>query len=84
MISCKRASELTSKALDEPLTLREKILLWIHFAICSACRTFVQHARVLRRVFSNPDHRHYELAIVNNSIPEGAKDRVKSRLLKRG
>ena len=40
MISCRRASELSSLAQDQPLTLSQKMQMKTHLLMCRACRNF--------------------------------------------
>lgn len=40
MISCKRATELISRSLDEELSIKEKLALHIHLYICEFCELF--------------------------------------------
>jgi predicted anti-sigma-YlaC factor YlaD len=87
MISCKVASQLMSKAMDEKLSWRETIALKAHLAVCDLCRKFQKHLVVLRagvkqilRPSSNdagnkalpPDDR---AAI--EKLPDEAKNRIK-------
>ena len=36
--ACKKASKLASDSLDRPLSLAERLRLWLHTAICGVCR----------------------------------------------
>ena len=40
MISCKKATELSSAALDRELTLIETARYWVHIGLCVPCRGF--------------------------------------------
>jgi hypothetical protein len=48
MLTCKQASQLTSKSLDQPLSLAERMLLRLHLFICSGCRRFKLQLMQLR------------------------------------
>ncbi len=51
MISCRRATELTSKELDTELRAGERIALGFHRLVCGACRRFqAQLAEIDRAV----------------------------------
>jgi hypothetical protein len=39
-VSCRRATELASQALDRPLTRRERFALGLHTLICGWCRRY--------------------------------------------
>ena len=47
-LSCRRASELLSEAMDRPLSRGERVGLWIHLRLCGACRRF-RHQLLLMR-----------------------------------
>lgn len=48
MLTCKEASHLASKALDTRLTLRERLGLGLHLAMCALCRRYVGDLKKLR------------------------------------
>ena len=48
MLNCKQTSQLLSKSLDQPLTLREKLSLRLHMLLCGACSRFARQLRFLR------------------------------------
>ena len=47
--TCREASQILSAAQDRPLTLREKVALYIHLPICNACRNFRDQLVFMRR-----------------------------------
>ena len=47
--TCREASELVSLAQDRPLTVREKLVLYIHLPLCQGCRNFAAQVRFMRR-----------------------------------
>ena len=47
--TCKEASKLVSQAQDRPLTLREKLALYVHLPLCDGCRNFQKQVAFLRR-----------------------------------
>ena len=49
MPTCREASELVSRAQDRPLTVREKLVLYIHLPLCQGCRNFAAQVRFMRR-----------------------------------
>ena len=49
MPTCREATELLSRAQDRRLTLREKLVLYIHLPLCQGCRNFAAQLRFLRR-----------------------------------
>jgi len=53
MMSCKRATELTSQALDRQLSLPERLALGFHILICDGCRNTRNHFLFLREAVRN-------------------------------
>ena len=52
-ISCLRASELSSKALDEELTFGEKALMYFHNILCAFCTQFKKQAEFISKLFKS-------------------------------
>jgi hypothetical protein len=53
--ACKQASELQSKALDEPIPVRQRIGLWIHLRLCKWCRRYGRQIAFLRKACQKCD-----------------------------
>ncbi len=49
MTACKRASELISRSLDQPLNWRERLALAFHLCVCGVCRRFRRQMHLLQR-----------------------------------
>ena len=47
--SCREAAELLSRAQDRPLTVREKLILYVHLPLCDGCRNFKSQLAFMRR-----------------------------------
>ena len=47
--TCRETSELLSRAQDRPLTMREKVLLYVHLPLCEGCRNFREQLHFIRR-----------------------------------
>ena len=47
--SCREASEVLSLAQDRPLTVREKLVLYVHLPLCQGCRNFKAQLGFMRR-----------------------------------
>ena len=47
--TCRETSELLSQAQDRPLTLREKVVLYVHLPLCNGCRNFRQQLAFVRK-----------------------------------
>ena len=48
MLSCKDATRLCSDALERELSLRERLSLRMHLALCAGCTRFEEQLAVLR------------------------------------
>ncbi len=46
--TCREVSELLSQAEERPLTLREKIHLYVHLPLCEGCRNFRKQLGFMR------------------------------------
>ena len=73
MISCKRASELNSKSMDEELGLYERTALRFHNAICLTCRNFLSQLKILRSAIRSGE-------LFDKPVPPAAKQRVLERV----
>ncbi|MBE0624680.1 MAG: zf-HC2 domain-containing protein [Burkholderiales bacterium] len=49
MYSCEQAARLSSKAMEQPLAPKERILLGMHLMMCKGCTGFAQQIEFLRR-----------------------------------
>lgn len=56
MVSCRKATTLLSKQMDEPLSLWEKFLLSTHLLVCWCCRRFQTHILILREAIRELAH----------------------------
>ena len=52
MYSCEQASRLSSRAMEEPLTPSERMLLRMHLMMCNRCSNFARQIEFLRRASS--------------------------------
>lgn len=80
MISCKRATELISKSLEDSLSLKDEVLLKMHLFICETCELFRKQSHVLRKAV-----RASETALLEGSKDEppvdpSAKERIQKKL----
>ena len=58
MFSCREASQRMSRALDEPLTLVERVSLRAHLMMCDGCRNFSRRLTVLRTLARRSSETH--------------------------
>jgi hypothetical protein len=52
VMSCKRAAELTSRELDVPLRVYQRLALCLHRVLCPACRRFRRQLAELHRAIA--------------------------------
>jgi hypothetical protein len=50
-VICRRAAEVITQSLDEPLTLRVRVALSVHTLFCSPCRHFRRQITRLHATF---------------------------------
>ncbi len=74
--SCREATRLQSEAMDRPLSLRKRIGLRIHLALCRWCRRYGMQIGFLRSVA----HEHHEETLPAQTLRPEAKERIKERL----
>lgn len=84
MITCKRATELISKAEEEPLTKTEELSLRLHLFLCEFCEQFRKQLQVLRHGLKRLEEEkdHLEESVSEIPIPKGAKERLRKKLQK--
>ena len=51
-LSCREASRLLSQGLDRKLTLKERLALRFHIAICTACERVEKQLQFLHRAIA--------------------------------
>jgi hypothetical protein len=51
MLTCRNATELASRAMDERLPLSNRMALRLHLAICDNCARFNRQLQEMRRLF---------------------------------
>lgn len=50
MLNCKTVTKLLSEAQERKLTLREKLLLKMHFIPCPSCREYALQMHTIRQI----------------------------------
>ena len=76
--TCAEMSRLTSRALEQPLTLRMRVKMRLHFVICAWCRRYLKHLKFLRTAARRFDE-HLDLPAARGLSAE-AKRRIVQRL----
>ena len=49
MYSCEQAAKLSSRAMEQPLSRAERVLLRLHLMMCERCTNFSHQIEFLRR-----------------------------------
>lgn len=82
MLTCKEASYLASKAMDEKLTWRERLGLGLHIAMCSICRRYVRNVKKLRAMMRQAAASGQLLLPENVRLSEMSRERIKQLINK--
>lgn len=79
MLSCKKASALIVKREDFMLRIIERIQLFLHVMMCSACRRFEAQNKIISKALKHlgeePQKEQNE-----GAVPEQLKDKIFSKL----
>ena len=70
MLSCKKATELIEKKSVLPLSLKEKIQLYMHKSMCDACTSYEKQSKKIDELLHNHTHSEHGQAIHNNELKE--------------
>ena len=76
--TCLEATRLQSQALERPLTLRERVGLKIHLALCRWCNRYGKQIRFLRSVGQHQGE--HEQCLPTQSLNSEVRERMKHRL----
>ncbi|MBI1367136.1 MAG: zf-HC2 domain-containing protein [Planctomycetes bacterium] len=50
MLNCKQTARLISEGLDRKLSLRQRMNLWMHLAMCGACSAYRRQIQLINRL----------------------------------
>jgi hypothetical protein len=76
--SCRQVSRLQSVAIQQPLSLGQRIGLKFHLLVCSWCRRYGKQIGFLRTVAH--EHAHDETAPTPSALSSDARERMKRSL----
>jgi mitochondrial fission protein ELM1 len=79
MATCRDATELASRAMDERLPLSSRMALRMHLAICKNCARFNRQLQEMRRLFREETAADDDAA----GLPYEARQRIASELQKK-
>ncbi|HVY65045.1 MAG TPA: zf-HC2 domain-containing protein [Gammaproteobacteria bacterium] len=77
MLTCRDATRLASEALDRRLTLRERVGLNVHLALCGLCRRYAAQIDFVRRAVARLAARSGDLGAGLSAV---GRDRIRRRL----
>ena len=78
--SCAEMSRLTSRALDQPLTLKLRLKMRLHFVICAWCRRYFEQINFLHNSAPKLGLQLGELP--GRGLSPDAKSRIKTEVRK--
>ncbi len=82
MITCREATRRTSRALDAPLPLGERLALGLHLAACRGCARYARGIRALHRALAVGAARRDDLwALTGTTLSEVDRARFKARVI---
>ena len=73
MLTCKEASYLASKKLDEKLTWRESLDFRLHIMMCGLCRRYAMEMKKLHGVLQKMGE--YSLSLLPESVKLSSQSR---------
>jgi predicted anti-sigma-YlaC factor YlaD len=79
MATCRDATELASRALDERLPLSSRMALRMHLTICKNCARFNRQLQEMRRLFREETAADDDAA----GLPDEARQRIEAELQKK-
>ncbi len=81
MPSCKEAARLSSESLERKLSLRERLLLWLHGRVCYYCTRYSSQIGWMHKACRSDDHYEYN---AEESLPDERKEKLRSLLEQQG
>ena len=78
--TCAEMSRLTSRALEQPLSLKTRLQMRLHFVICAWCRRYFEQINFLRQSAPKLGLQLGELP--GRGLAAEAKERIKSQVRK--
>jgi hypothetical protein len=76
--TCAEMSRLTSRALEQPLTLKLRLKMRLHFVICAWCRRYFEQIHFLHEVAPRLELQFAGLS--SRRLTAEARQRIKHRL----
>lgn len=79
MLSCRAATALMEKKHNSGLTFREKIQLWMHTAMCDACRRYEKQSHYIEQLLNM----HLGNKKESNGAPPRQSEDLESKILQK-
>lgn len=79
MPTCRQATELASRGMDERLSLLDRLGLKVHLAMCRNCRRFADQLEEMRRLFRLETGADDDA----DGLPDEARRRIEAELRKK-
>ena len=82
MLSCKKATELIDKKIHSGINREEKVKLYFHTIMCSACSNYEKQSFLIDKALKNPGDSQSESNQNHAEPTEGMADRIIQKLEK--
>ena len=76
--NCAEMARLSSRSLEQRLTLKQHGQMWLHFLICAWCERYYKHLRFLHR--AAPQYVERQDLISMQPLSAEARQRIKQRM----
>lgn len=80
LLECQEVSRLITHSMDEPLTLRQRLLVRWHLLVCRYCRRFQKQIFWLRKILQTKSKMTDEVRTNDVGLSNEAKERIKEVL----
>ncbi len=78
-LSCKAATALMEKKYTSGLTFREKLQLWMHTALCDACRRYEKQSLYIEQLLNKYLGKNKE----SDAMPPRQSDDLEAKILQK-
>jgi len=82
MLTCKEVAFLSSKKLDERLTLKEKFDCLVHIIICGLCRRYAKGIEEMQTAIKKSDKSVADFLPQSVKLSEQSRERIKRAMKK--
>jgi hypothetical protein len=75
-LRCEEASVLSSRELDEPLDLTDRLALWGHLLVCRSCQRFRRQLHLLRQALRRREASRLDAEVLAEGLSVDARRRI--------